>query len=296
MPFRYPVTRPKRKRRASPFTAAFVLVWVLSFTSNASPESSPWRGIDEGLFHAEFGAPPTSSSKDKISVVKIDPRVYAFKLLSASETGNLRLTAKEWCQRQNLISAVNAGMFQGDGITHVGYMKNFSHINNPRLNRTHNAVLAFNPIDSTLPQIQIIDRKCQDFEIYRERYNTFVQNIRMISCRQENVWSKQEKKSSMVVFAVDQEGSVLFIFTRAPYSVHDFTNLLLGLPLSIYNAMYLEGGPEASLYLDTVRLKLSHVGGHDIGFEENDRNQEFWPIPNVIGFRKKTEEERKRGR
>ena len=50
-----------------------------------------------------------------------------------------------------------------DGVTNVGYMKNFSHVNSPRLGTNYNAVLAFNRVDATVPDVQIIDLKCQDF-------------------------------------------------------------------------------------------------------------------------------------
>ena len=160
----------------------------------------------------------------------------------------MRMTAKDWCLKYNLISAINAGMYQEDGLRNVGYMKNFSHINNPRLSSTYKAVLAFNRTDAVVPEIQIIDLKCQAFEELRQKYQTFVQSIRMVSCQQENVWTKQDKIWSLAVLGMDKGGNVLFIFSEALYSGFDFINVLLSLPISIYNAMYLEGGSEASLY------------------------------------------------
>jgi len=201
-----------------------------------------WKKVDEGLYIGEFDPPQKSAINDsKITIVKINPKFYSFKLLCASEHGKVKMTVEKWCQKHNLISAINAGMYQEDGIRNVGYMKNFNHINNPRLNTTYKAVLAFNPIEFALPEIQIIDLKCQDFEKLRFKYQTLVQNIRMISCRQENVWSKQDKTWSMAVFGMDKSGNGLFIFTDSRYSGYDFANILLSLPISIYNAMYLEG-------------------------------------------------------
>lgn len=248
-----------------------------------------WINVDEGLFIREFDSPQKSDIGDsKITIVKIDPKYYSFKLICATEHNKEKMTAKEWCKKYHLISAVNAGIFQADGITNAGYMKNFNHINNPELN-DYNAVLAFNPIDFRVPEIQIIDRKYQDFKDLRHKYQTLVQNIRMISCQQKNVWSKQDKMWSMVVFGMDKEGNVLFIFTRSPYSVHDFINILLLLPISIYNAMYLEGGPEATLYFSANGIEFKKFGSYETGFNENDNNEIAWPIPNVIGIVKKSE-------
>jgi len=247
-----------------------------------------WKKVGEGLYLGEFTSQEKSKINDpRITIVKIDPRVYSFKLLCASEHGKVKMTAKKWCQKHNLISAINAGMYQEDGIRNVGYMKNFSHINNPRLNTAYKAVLAFNPIESTLPEIQIIDLKCQDFERLRFKYQTLVQNIRMISCQQENVWSKQDKMWSMAVFGMDKSGNALLIFTESPYSGYDFAYVLLSLPISIRIAMYLEGGQQANLYFSANDVEFDRVG-RPISINENDNLPVARPIPNVIGIVKKS--------
>jgi hypothetical protein len=166
-------------------------------------------------------------------------------------------------------------------------MKNFNYINNPKLNNTYKAVLAFNPIESTLPEIQIIDLKCQDFEKLRFNYHTLVQNIRMISCQRENVWSKQDKMWSMAVFGIDKSGNALFIFTESQYSGYDFANILLSIPISIHNAMYLEGGQQASLYFSANDIEFERIG-RPISLDENDNIPVARPIPNVIGITKKS--------
>jgi uncharacterized protein YigE (DUF2233 family) len=247
-----------------------------------------WKKVDEGLYMGEFDPPQKSTIHDsKITIVKIDPKFYSFKLLCASEHGKVKMTVKKWCQKHHLISAMNAGMYQEDGIRNVGYMKNFNHINNPRLNTTYKAVLAFNPIEFALPEIQIIDLTCQDFEKLGFKYQTLVQNIRMISCRQENVWSKQDKTWSMAVFGMDKSGNGLFIFTDSHYSGYDFANILLSLPLSIYNAMYLEGGQEATLYFSANEVEFERIG-FPPGLHGKDNLPAARSIPNIIGIVKKS--------
>jgi hypothetical protein len=247
-----------------------------------------WKKVDEGLHIGEFTFPEASKFRDsKITIVKIDPRFHSFRLLCASEHGKAKMTVKKWCQKHNLLSAINAGMYQEDGIRNVGYMKNFSHINNPRLNPAYKAVLAFNPIETTLPEIQIIDLQCQDFGKLRDKYQTLVQNIRMISCQQENVWRKQDKTWSIAVFGIDKSGNALFIFTESHYSGHDFANLLLSLPISIHNVMYLEGGQEATLYFSANDIEFERVGRPSSPYE-NDTLPAARSIPNVIGIVKKS--------
>ena len=244
-----------------PLSLVFLVAfWVFFSPPPISPQDELWKRIDDGLFLSEFNSL-------KISLVRIDPKYYSFKLLCASEQKKLRMTAKKWCQKHDLVSAINAGMFQADGITNVGYMKNFNHVNSSRLNTRYKAVLAFNAVDATVSEIQIIDLKCHDFEKVKDKYQTLIQGIRMTSCRQENVWEKQDKMWSIAAFGMDKSGNGLFIFTESRYSVHDFTNILLSLPVSLYNAMYLEGGPEATLYFSANGVEFEKIGSHENGFE-----------------------------
>jgi len=265
-----------------------LFLWVMPISADGISQNGPWKKVDDGLFFAQFDPSGEAPIKDsKITIVKINPTYYSFKLLCASELEKIRLTTKEWCKRYHLISAINAGMYQKDGLTNVGYMKNFSHLNNSRLNSTYKAVLAFNRVNDDVPEIQIIDLKCQDLEKLKPKYQTFIQNIRMISCNQENVWSKQNKRWSLAVLGVDKEGKVLFIFSEAPYSGYDFNHILLSLPISIFNAMYLEGGGEASLYFSGNGFVLDKVGIYESSFNENIIRAGAHPIPNVIGIIKK---------
>ena len=280
-----------KRRFLFPITSFAILqlaVCIFSYTSVSFSEEVFWKKVDEGLLWGEFDSPLKSKIKDsKVTIVKINPKFYSLRLLSASEHSRVRITAKKWCEKHNLIAAINAGMYQTDGITNVGFMKNFTHLNNPRFNGSYKAVLAFNPVDPAVPEVQIIDLRCQDFEKLRLKYHTLIQNIRMISCRQENAWSQQDKIWSMAVFGMDKNGDALFIFTEAPYSGHDFINILLSLPISIFNAMYLEGGPEAGLYFSSKGVEFERAGIYETGLQEDPYKAVAWPIPNVIGIIKK---------
>lgn len=277
-------------RRVTLFlTISSLFLLMLFVSSDGISQDGPWIKVDEGLFLVHLDPPYETPIKDsKITIVKINPMYYSLKLLCASEFGKVRSTAKEWCKKYTLISAINAGMYQKDGLTNVGYMKNFSHLNNSRLNSAYKAVLAFNRVDDDVPEIQIIDLKCQDFEKLKSKYQTFVQNIRMISWNQENVWSKQNKRWSLAVLGMDKGGNVLFIFSETPYSGYEFNNILLSLPISIFNAMYLEGGREASLYFSANGFVLDKAGIYESGLNENAIRSGAHPIPNVIGIIKKT--------
>jgi uncharacterized protein YigE (DUF2233 family) len=262
--------------------AAFGLISLsgdFAFTS----ETIPWKEADEGLLVAEFES-VFDNAPYEITVVKVDPQRYSFHLLCATQYGKESLTTKEWALKYQMLAAVNAGMFQQNGLTSVGFMKNFGHVNNPRLSNA-NTILAFNPVDENFPEIQLVDRECQDFNYFRQKYQSFVQSIRMISCNQQNVWSRQDSKWSTLAVAMDTQGNILFLFNRTPLSVHDFIEILLSLPLSLKSAMYLEGGPQASLYLSTSSMTLERYGVWG-GLEKNPLPFPL-AVPNVIGISKK---------
>ena len=250
--------------------------------STSSAES--WTELEPGLELAELEAPLKSPLGDSIiRILRIDPERFDLELLNASATADGRpKTAKAWSREHGLVAAINTSMYQQDHRTSVSLMRTRDHVNNGRLSKD-NAVLAFDRLDPGVPPVQIIDRKLQDFEALRSRYGTLIQSIRMVTLNRENVWQQQPKRWSIATIGMDRRGHVLFIHCRSPYSVHDFIDMLLELPIDLNNAMYVEGGPEAQLYVESGDRSLELFGSFETGFFETDDNIEAWPIPNVVG-------------
>lgn len=102
------------------------------------------------------------------------------------------------------------------------------------------------------------------------------------------VWKKNQSLiSSMTVLAEDNDGNVLFCFTRSPYSANQFSQMLLELPLNVRSAMYLDGGPEACFYLYHKDICIQKYGSYVSGSYAHEKNNEYWEIPNVIGIKKR---------
>ncbi len=243
------------------------------------PVEVKWQKIEEGLETAEITSPQKSFLGDsRITVIRINPSRYTFKLIAASEYNTMYKTAPEWCREKKLLGCVNAGQFNlTDGYSNMGYMKNYTHVNNPNFRKinNYNSVLAFNRRDTSVTPIQIIDLKCRNWSQLQNMYDSFTQSISLISCSRQVVDNKQKGKWSMVLFGVDEKGNALWLFTRSPYTIRAFSEILLSLPLSIKNVMYLEGGPEASLYLNSNGKKIERMGSYETGFKEDDDNHQF---------------------
>ena len=150
------------------------------------------------------------------------------------------------------------------------------------------AIKIFNPNDSLSAEVKIIDASCDNKIKEIEKYESVTQSIRMLNCQQKNVWSQQNRYWSMVVVGTDKSGNILFIFTRSPYSVHDFINMIVKMNIEVTQLMYLEGGPEASFFIHHKGFKIMKMGSYETDFNEDDENQRFWEIPNIIGVRKKS--------
>lgn len=244
-----------------------------------------WQKLDKGLDLGVFASPHRAEWGDSlIRVLRIDPQFFKFELLNASAVKNGRtLTAKQWCRQNGLVAAINASMYQTDYKASVSLMRTKTHTNNPRLSKDK-TILAFDRQTAKVPLVKIIDRECEDFNLWKKKYGTLVQSIRMISCKGTNVWSQQAKKWSTAAIGTDKQNRVLFIHVGSAYSTHDLINILLKLPINISRAMYCEGGPQAQLYIRQGDNEHEFVGSLDLNLNENINNPVFWPIPNIIGI------------
>jgi hypothetical protein len=283
------LVRSERRRRHLTSGWAIVLLGVMHVIparADGPGGAVSWEVLEPGLEFATAESPiPAAAGDSRIRVLRVDPTRYELTLLNSSAADGTRRTAKEWAGRYGLVAAINASLYQTDNSTSVSLMTARGHTNNPRLSK-HNAVLLFDRLDDSVPPVQIVDRTCRDFGAVRTRYAAAVQNIRMVSCTRHNVWTPQpDKKWSTAAIGVDTQGRLLFVHVRSPLSTHDLIDALLALPLDLRETMYVEGGPEAQLYVTAGGRELEFVGSHGSSFAGIE-NTYALPIPNVIGLKR----------
>lgn len=255
------------------------------FAGGDQTRPTAWKKVDRGLYLGTFESPLKSRFGDSlVRVLRIDPKFYQFKLVNASATTDKKNhTARIWSKKYNMVAAINSSMYQRDYLTSTSLMRTQGHINNPRLSRDK-TVLAFGRKDKTVPKVMLIDRQCDDFDKLKQHYRTLVQSIRMFSCHGRNVWQQQARQWSTAAIGMDNKGRVLFIHVRSPYSTHDLINILMQLPIGLKGLMYVEGGPEAQLYVKGEGVEYEWFGSFETGFNENNKNAVAWPVPNVVGL------------
>jgi len=265
-------------------------IFVCLLTAESMADSDAWQKLDDGLYLGEFDPQKKSEIYQcKIIVLKFDPKVYSFHLLTATEHDRKPRTAKQWCREFGLRASINASMYLSiDLLKSTGYMKNYKHVNNSHINPAFGAFIAFNPKDSFLPELQIIDRRLhRNWKDLIKKYNTVVQNYRMISKGKKRGWPQQEQMYSIAAIGTDRKNNVLFIHSQSPYSTHDFIHILLSIPIHIENAVYLEGGPEATLYYTIEGKELTVFEGCNIENAGYDTRAWGSRIPNVIGVKQR---------
>ncbi|HEV7556321.1 MAG TPA: phosphodiester glycosidase family protein, partial [Kofleriaceae bacterium] len=128
--------------------------------------------------------------------------------------------------------------------------------------------------------VVVAGRDCKDFDLakLRQRYRSIVQSYRLLGCDGKAMTWGDPKHYSAAAIGVDRSGRVVMMLARGAVTMAELSKELAGHDLA--GALFLEGGPEASL---VVRGKLSVLGSYETGFVENDDNHEFWKLPNVIG-------------
>jgi len=242
---------------------------ILALILLAAP-AVQWKPLQPGVELAVVGT---------LYVVRVDPARAPLDVALASETGTGPQTAAQWSRSANLAVAINAGMFQSDQRSNVGYLRHGPHVNNARVNG-YRSVLALRPF-AWLD----LDRTPTTPAPWGN-HETLIQNLRLIAANRRNVWAPSARRWSEAALALDGSGRLLFLFSRAPYSMRDFNAMLLALPLNVTRAMHLEGGPEASLSIHVRGFDLDLCGSFETGFREDDGNAQQWPIPNVLGVRR----------
>lgn len=249
--------------------------------------ASDWKGIAPGMDLRYVTAKnPSSVGDSRIVVLRMDPSQWQLEAAGITQTGeSTGHTARDWSRSHNFSAAINAGMFDKDYKTHLGYMGSSGHVNNSHRN-AYQSVAAFEPRDSqSLPRFRIfdLDDPGTHFQDIVRDYASVLQNLRLVKRPGMNQWPQQERKWSEAALGEDDAGRILFIYSRSPFSMHDLDDELLGAGIGLVAAQHLEGGPEAQLYVHVGALEMELCGSYETSFKENDSNSAAWPVPNILG-------------
>ncbi len=252
-----------------------MLALVLAACTGAADQAA-WSELEPGLHLAVFDSRTlTAAPAGDLTVLRVDPERWALAVWTSGTAGKgLARTPEQWCDEFGLTAAVNAGMYQADYRTHVG----FCQVDGKVLNRAANdylSALAIDPVDEADPPVRIFDLDEIDLTDVAARYRTVVQNLRLIKHRRENRWQPAPDRWSEAALAMDGSGRVLLVQCTTPLSMHEFNAALLGLPLDVSAAQHLEGNLPA-------RLWIAHPAAGNLKTQQGPPGR---PLPFVLGVR-----------
>lgn len=281
------------------FFFAFIAVYFLNqnyiFSQDSIPlilrktDYSHWQSLAKGVQYIETDAPKISYVGDsKITILKLDPSAMEFHVYAATHGDSARKNAYEWADSLRLNIVFNAGMYSlGRPLNARGFLKTFDHYNNPNLIEGFNCMLAVSPNDTNkYNNIDILDLQCANWSQAKNEFEGYVQCLRMIDCNGSPMqWNRKKQSCSMLVAAKDPKGYFYLIFSRSPYTHNEMIGFMKDMPFDLSHALYLEGGPETTLMIDVNGHCIQKVGSWISSSYENDKNDYFWNLPNIVGIR-----------
>ena len=279
-----------------------MLLFIGAVSTVAAPASMPealaWRTLEPGLElvrvavakqpDADGGAVGIEVEqpvvfvgalpKATILVLRIDPVLFGFSLHMASESGARSLASVG--KGENLVAAINAGMYLPDHSTSTGYLRSGTHTNNPHLASGYGAFFVANPKEGVLPPALLLDRNKDDWQTSIHKYDLVMQNYRMTTADGRIIWKQPNRTYSIAALSQDAEGRVLFFLCATPVPALNFITTVLALPLGAKSLMYLEGGSEAALLIRAGDMDMVETGRHPSGLWGGSSNL---LLPNVLG-------------
>jgi hypothetical protein len=245
---------------------------------------APPRDLAPGIIHERValdGEPVIAVGDDCLDVVRIDLGGHRLRVLTALHDGGAR-PLDRWLADEELVAGINAGMFH-DTLRSVGMLVGPGAVNNGDDNPAFGGFLAFDPVDPASPALVVAGRDCVGFDLVelRERYRSISQSYRFVGCDGEALGWKDPKAYSAAAIGVDRDGWLVLLHARAPHRMREVARTIAALEL--VGAIFVEGGPEASLLVRGRDGEVARVGSFETGFVENDGNHAFWELPNIVG-------------
>lgn len=241
-----------------------------------------WIHVEPGLDFGEFRLDHADS---KVTVLKIDPEKFEFVLCMSSMDGKGPRTLDAWAKENDLQAAINASMYLPDKGISTGYMRSGKHINNNRMVKGFGGFFVASPRENGLPPAAVIDREVPGFSDLLDKYDIVIQNYRMTNSNRHILWLPGGPLYSISAIAQDGNGNILFIHSRMPVEAYTFVQQLLHLPLDIRTILYVEGGAQAGMLLQSDHLKRELAGAHAPSFLVTGNLKAR--LPNVLGIRRK---------
>ena len=261
-------------------------VGVAVFLGAEDRPDAAWTPVAAGIEYRAFAVEATDDyGAGRLQVVRVDPARADLVLLTATQEGDRLRTAGRWCREFGLAATINAGMYQEDRRTNVGYMRHRDQQANPSWHKEYHSVLAFGPRKDGAPGAVMIDADAEGARKVLADYDAVVQNLRLI---------KAPGRKRLVPAGPALERGGDRDRPRGPRPLPLYAHVLddvgvqpdaAGLAAGGRAGDARRGGPDASLSVCSGSMTVDANGGYETGLSDYDSESRQRPIPNVIGVR-----------
>ncbi len=264
----------RRRRIIISLLAAIALaaVLVIAATATASRDR-PWRelapGLDLGLFSTRDLSPDGDGD---VVVLRVDAARWDLTYRTAADHGGQNRNVRAWVEELGLAAAINAGMYQEDRRSHVGFLQIDGRVRNATPNDYLSAAVC-GPLRRGDPPFRIYDLDETPLDSLRIRYRTVVQNLRLIKRPGDNRWAARDRGWAEAALGEDSRGRALLVFCQSALSMHDLNEVLLKLPLDLVCAQHLEGNLPAQMHLTSRRHDPHPARGRRAAHPQRARRQ-----------------------
>ena len=248
----------------------------------ASECSATPNALERGLTHERWllDEKPVAGGAPCVDVIRAEPARYRLRaFLSGDDPPH---TATEWRDIFHLATVINAGMFHADNRP-VGIIV-ADGTEHGRDNAKMSGFLAWDPRSAADAPFVVAGRDCPGFDLdaLKAKYRSIVQSYRLLGCKGEALAWKDPKHYSAAAIGLARDGRVVMLHARAALTMAELSRGVAGHDLA--GALFLEGGPEASLVAHGTGGDLAVMGSYETAFLETDDNRAFWKLPNILGL------------
>ena len=270
---RRPASRHRRRPPSSPTADTVVATDAAIADAAAEPACGTTRQLAPGLTWQTAPiarTPPVDLGDRCLYLLRIDPKRHELRILTAFTHGKAR-SAPNWAAEFDLVAAINTSMYRPNNRS-TGMLIHGDEVNNDRDTRKFGAFLAFDPVAADDPPVAMFGRGCPGFDLkaIRARYRGVVQNYRILDCQGKAIAWKDPKIYSAAAVAIDAQGQLVFIHVRTPYLMRDLADMLAAPELGLRAAMFVEGGHEATLYVNAGGFERTLVGSYESATREHN--------------------------
>ena len=247
-------------------------------------DGAPPAGITIDRITASI-APVGAARRHPITIVRFDLTRFRPVLLTARDEGGSR-PLDRWVRERGLVAAINAAMYEPDGRA-SGLCVRRGVEESPD-DPLFGGFYVLDPIAPASPSITLMGRDCAGFDLptLRAAWGSIVATYRLLDCEGHPIAWVDPDRYSAAAIGMDRTGRLVMVHSRTPYRMSELAQMLASAPLDFTQLFFVEGGPEATLIVESGELHVREVGlRRDLPDGVEPDHDSLYSLPNVLGVR-----------